>query len=180
MLIVLIITVEIIRKRRIDFLFIFNLSYVLFFAIIPIIIILFPDLLYYGIPANWAYHFNVYRDNMVVASIYAFLFYLFFIIIFTLISKKRFVAKSTEKKASMVNQDVLFLFGIAFLIFGIISFFLYSTSMGGPISTIVNAQLKRSGVYEATGVFTFFKHFMKSVYFGLFVFYTTNPNKKNI
>lgn len=178
MLIVLIVTVEIIRKRRIDFLLIFNFSYALFFALIPIIIVLFPDLLYHGIPANWAYHFDAYRDNLVVASIYAFLFYLFFIVIYSLISKKRFVAKSTEKKALKVNQDVLFLFGIAFLIFGIVSYFLYSTAMGGPVNAILNAQLKRSGVYEATGVFTFFKHFMKSVYFGLFVFYTTRPNKK--
>lgn len=177
-LLLLIVFVMITRKKRIDFLLIFNFSYIIFFVLIPIIIIISPNLLHYGTPANWAYHFDAYRNNLVSAAIYAFLFYLFFIIIYSLISKKRFITKGTEKKVSMVNQDILFVFGIVFLIVGIASFFIYSTTMGGPVSAIVNAQLKRSGVFETVGVLTFFKHFMRSIYFSLFVFYTTNPNKK--
>ena len=177
LLIVFIAIVEIKRKKRIDFLLIFNLSYATFFAIVPIIIMIWPGFLVYDTPVNWAYHFETFRSHMLMASIYAFVFYLIFIICYKLINKKRFVKEQTQMKTSYVDQNTVFWAGIAFLIIGIVSFFLYSTSVGGPVSAIINAQAKRSGVIEATGALSFFKHFIISVYFGMFVFFTAKPGK---
>lgn len=173
----LIISVEFIRKKKYDFLFIFNLTYLILFCVIPITIIINPSLLYFDIPANWAYHFEYYQHQLVSASVYVFVFYIFFILSYYLFNKRSFVNGKTKEKLLSINNDVIYRLGVLFLIIGIVSFFVYSMSMGGPISAITNAQLKRSGVYES-GAFSFFKHFMKSVYFSLFIFMTIKPKNK--
>ena len=180
---ILITLIEIRRKRKIDFLLFFNLSYAIIYCIVPIISIISPDLLYYKTPANWAYHFIAYQDKLILSGFYTLFFYIFFIMFYKLLAKTRFISHKTEKKIQtkiqLGSQDKIFIFGIAFLIFGVISFFIYSTTMGGCINAIKYAQLKRSGVFETTGALTFFKHFMKSVYFALFVFLTVKPEKKS-
>jgi oligosaccharide repeat unit polymerase len=181
---ILIVLNELTRKRKIDFLLVFNFSYAILFCIVPIIVLIYPDLLSYGTPANWAYHFAKYQDILIVSGFYTLFFYVVFMLFYKYISKKKFISGKTKEKVKLRTQqfdgqDKLFLAGIAFLIFGIISFFIYSSTMGGPINAIKYAQLKRSGVFETTGALTFFKHFMKSVYFALFVFLTIKPKKKS-
>ncbi|HAE61000.1 MAG TPA: hypothetical protein DCG38_01475 [Eubacteriaceae bacterium] len=172
----IIIYIELKRKTKIDFLLIYNISYAMFFSIIPIATILFPDTLNYGVPANWSYHFETYHKNLLASAIFALSFYIVFVLTTRSLEKKTFALKRIKNNIKYIENDKIFILGIVFLLVGIGSFFIYSTTMGGPVNAIRYAQLKRSGVYETTGAVTFFKHFIRSVYFALFVFLTVNSS----
>lgn len=155
LLILIVIIVEFSRKTKLDFFLTFNVSYVMFFSIIPLILIYKPDLLRVDGVANWAYHFNAYQYRLFDVSLYVILFYLVFLTVYKVLDKNVIIPSKLRTKAMLLKGDWLYIASLFFLLIGIISFFIYANTMGGPISAITNAQLKRSGVFETTGSLTF-------------------------
>jgi hypothetical protein len=69
--------------------------------------------------------------------------------------------------------------GVFFLLFGIGSFIIYVSTKGGVYNALKYAQIIRNGSFDITGSLTFFKHFMKIVYFAAFLFWIQKSEIKN-
>src|SRR5690554_6898967 len=161
-LMLLILTVELFRKFRIDFLSIFNFSFLIMYGLIPFVLTIDDKWLFVNGKANWANQFIQYNPDSTIINFFILLFYLIFLISYIIINQLTLLNKSHLKK--IPNKSKVTFLILLMLLIGIISFLIYSKTMGGPVNAIIYAQLKRSGTIKGEGVLTFFKHFIRVVY----------------
>lgn len=163
----IILTVELFRKFRIDFLSIFNFSFFIMYGLVPCILTIDDKWLFVNGKVNWADQFIQYNPDSVIINFFILLFYLIFLISYIIINRISLLKESNLKK--FPKRSKLTFLIILMLLIGVVSFLLYSKTMGGPVNAIVYAQLQRSGTIKGEGVLTFFKHFIRVVYLAVFV-----------
>lgn len=159
------------RGLKADFLSAFVAVYAFCYAIIPLILYVDRDFFIEN-PVNWADKFNETPEAAPIALFISLIFLVLtlFTYLFTYSCHKS-DSLSSNRFLQFIDTNVRF-FGILFLFFGIASFLLYSTTVGGVSGALSNAQAIRSGHIQGEGVLTFFKHFMRLSYLGCFLIFS--------
>lgn len=174
----LIVGFEVRRGIRLDFTSAFSASYGLMYAFIPIIILLRPS--YLTDDFKHSPQFLEAQDHIPEAAIWIALFYIVFVVVYTSVKKWQFIRAQRVRWIENVDRDRITLVAILFLAFGVVSFFIYSMGLGGPIQAIISAQLKRSGLVRGEGPFLFFKHFIRIAFVGAYIVYAVRPHARSL
>ena len=172
----IIVSSEIKRGLRFDFLLVFDATYSIIYIILPIWIILDPSLLYANGGVNWQIPV---RNNYgyFIPSLIIFLFYLVFYATYNLNWNLRYKYGKRKIYSGWVGltDNLVLIISFSSAIISLISFLLYSYAYGGPINVLTQSQLIRSGFIDPQSGTTFFKHFIKISVLGLVIsIYTSN------
>jgi len=158
-------------RFRLDFFNAFLVCGIVFYILIPFFLISNPMYLLNN-SVNWGADFyNSYESIWIACLIVVLFFTLFLAMYYSFCRVLRFNGDNILLFSQFCQKNS-YLFGVFFTVVGLIAFLLYSTTVGGPLSALLNAQTIRSGVLQGEGSLTFFKHFMRLSYLGSFFLFS--------
>ncbi|MEL6216125.1 MAG: hypothetical protein AAFQ99_10670, partial [Pseudomonadota bacterium] len=157
------------RGLRLDLISAFSASIFLFYCLVPSIIVVWPESMSLAGGMNWSRHFYEYQREIPVAAAAVSAFYLVFSVTYVAARRVRPIPNRHLDAALATDPQRFRTWAFLFLAFGTLSFLVYSSAVGGPVNALMNAQLIRSGYIDKSNALTFFKHFMRIVFFALYI-----------
>ena len=175
------------RGFRIDIRSTFGAVYVLIYVLVPSVMLLWPSVLFVE-ETRWIPTFVELRSLSVAAAAMVFVFGATVYLTDRTLRSSRFdwideYAEGFAARVTAADEDDLFLVACLFLLAGLVSFYLYSLSVGGVIETLLSGQAIRSGrvresVVEPIGVnLAFMKHFLRIEFLAAYLLFALDPDR---
>ena len=159
------------RQIKVDYFSVFLLIFLVLYILLPLFLINEPYFLV-DQGANWGERFldlsDIHHNGLIVSIGFLALFLLFYLFLHVVLPGSRVPSQIVHDGV----ESNLKSWGIGFTVFGFVSLLIYSSTNGGLINTLINAQSLRSGTLQEEGSLTFFKHFMRVSYLGTFCFFS--------